>query len=196
MGNHSDMEKPPVVVESSSAVASSSEPSVLQAPFDKAAERRLLWRLDLTVMPLLWLLYLVCFVDRSNIGNAKIQGMDKELKLVGQKYNVAVFVFNIGYVIAGVPLSIAFKKIGPKFLPMVMFAWGKSCSRSCLRKISVILFYVMADILRQDYALLATALRKAMAVSLRVASWRVAQNLHTFPERRTSSVPTTGKTSS
>ena len=98
---------------------------MLQTPFDKVAERKLLWKLDFTVLPLLWLLYLVCFVDRSNIGNAKIQGMEKELNLKGQKYNVAVFIFNIGYVVAGVPLSIAFKKVGPKFLPMMMFVWGE-----------------------------------------------------------------------
>ncbi|KAF3003626.1 hypothetical protein E8E13_007594 [Curvularia kusanoi] len=94
-----------------------------RTPFDKAAERNLLWKLDFTVLPLLWLLYLVCFVDRSNIGNAKIQGMEKELNLKGQKYNVAVFIFNIGYVIARVPLAITFKKVGPRFLPMMMFSW-------------------------------------------------------------------------
>jgi hypothetical protein len=123
MGGLSSLEKPPVV-DSASPIASS-ETNVLQTPFDKVAERKLLWKLDFTVLPLLWLLYLVCFVDRSNIGNAKIQGMEKELNLEGQKYNVAVFIFNIGYVLAGVPLSIVFKKVGPKFLPMMMFFWGK-----------------------------------------------------------------------
>jgi hypothetical protein len=123
MGVPSDLEKPPVVDDVSPLA--SSETNVLRPPFDKAAERKLLWKLDFTVLPLLWLLYLVCFVDRSNIGNAKIQGMEKELNLKGQKYNVAVFIFNIGYVIAGIPLSITFKKVGPKFLPMMMFVWGE-----------------------------------------------------------------------
>lgn len=66
-------------------------------PFDPAAEARLLRKLDLRVLPVLWLLFLVCFIDRSNIGNAKIAGMEKELGLRGQRYNVAVFVFNVGY---------------------------------------------------------------------------------------------------
>ena len=123
MGTPSDPEKPPLR-ESTSPTASLGR-NVLQTPFDKVAERKLLWKLDFTVLPLLWLLYLVCFVDRSNIGNAKIQGMEKELNLKGQKYNVAVFIFNIGYVVAGIPLSIAFKKVGPKFLPMMMFVWGE-----------------------------------------------------------------------
>jgi MFS family permease len=93
-------------------------------PFDKTAERRILRKLDFKVLPILWLLYLVCFVDRSNIGNAKIQGMDTELKLKGQRYNIAVFVFNIGYLVAGVPLAILFKKTGPKVLSFMMFGWG------------------------------------------------------------------------
>jgi hypothetical protein len=103
----------------------SSDHDAPQPPFDKNAEGKLLRKLDFKVLPLLWLLYLVCFVDRSNIGNAKIQGMDEELDLKGQRYNIAVFVFNIGYLVAGVPLSILFKKTGPKSLPVMMFCWGK-----------------------------------------------------------------------
>ncbi|CAI6335484.1 unnamed protein product [Periconia digitata] len=117
MAKHNDPEKPPVV---------ENEP-VMEAPltqFDKRAEQKILRKLDFRVLPILWLLYLVCFVDRSNIGNAKIQGMDVELKLTGQKYNVAVFVFNIGYLLAGIPLSIVYKKTGPRSLAVMMFCWG------------------------------------------------------------------------
>jgi hypothetical protein len=94
-------------------------------PFDKVAEGKILRKLDLKILPILWLLYIVSFVDRSNIGNAKIQGMDKELDLKGQRYNITVFAFNIGYLVAGVPLSIVFKKTGPKSLAVMMFCWGK-----------------------------------------------------------------------
>lgn len=93
-------------------------------PIDNTAETFLLRTLDLTVLPILWLLYLVCFIDRSNIGNAKIFGMDTSLSLHGQRYNIAVFVFNIGYLVAGVPLAILFKRIGPKMLSGMMFVWG------------------------------------------------------------------------
>ena len=52
----------------------------------KRALRKVDWRL----VPLLAFLYLVAFVDRSNIGNAKIAGMEEDLKLVGLQYNIAV----------------------------------------------------------------------------------------------------------
>lgn len=38
-------------------------------------ERRLLWKLDLRLVPWLSLLYLLSFLDRTNIGNAKLQGV-------------------------------------------------------------------------------------------------------------------------
>ncbi|KAF2131729.1 MFS general substrate transporter [Dothidotthia symphoricarpi CBS 119687] len=100
------------------------DPTAVPPPFDRAAERRLLRKLDLRVLPVLWFLYLVNFIDRANIGNAKIQGMEKELNLIGQRFNIAVWVFNLGYLVAGIPLQIAFKKYGPKSLCIMMFCWG------------------------------------------------------------------------
>ena|SRR5271155_5877905 len=42
-------------------------------------EKRLLRKLDLRIIPWLTLLYLISFLDRTNIGNAKIQGVGPEL---------------------------------------------------------------------------------------------------------------------
>jgi hypothetical protein len=36
--------------------------------FDKAAESRLRWKLDLCIVPTVAILYLFCFIDRANIG--------------------------------------------------------------------------------------------------------------------------------
>jgi hypothetical protein len=38
--------------------------STLEAPIDRAAEKRLVRKLDLRILPVLWLLYLVNFIDR------------------------------------------------------------------------------------------------------------------------------------
>lgn len=66
-------------------------------------------------------------LTRLQIGNAKIQGMEKELHLIGQRFNIAVWVFNLGYLVAGIPMMIVFKKYGPKSLCVMMVAWGE-CS--------------------------------------------------------------------
>lgn len=59
---------------------------------DEAAEKRLLRKLDLTIYPILYLIYLLNFLDRVNIGNAKIQGLTQDLGLTGSQYNIALFV--------------------------------------------------------------------------------------------------------
>jgi hypothetical protein len=94
-------------------------------PFDPKIEAKILRKLDFRLLPPLWFLFLISFVDRGNIGNAKIQGMDQDLKLKGNMYNTAVYVFTIGYVVGAVPLNMVFKKFGPKSLAVMMFLWGK-----------------------------------------------------------------------
>ena len=64
-------------------------------PIDPVAEKKLMWKVDLHVVPPLMTLFLLAFLDRVNIGNAKIQGMTKELKMVGQDYSIALFIFFI-----------------------------------------------------------------------------------------------------
>ena len=91
---------------------------------DLALEKKILRKLDFRIVPVLWLLFLVSFVDRGNIANAKIQGMDKELHLVGNDYSNAYWVFTLGYVVFGVPANLMFKKVGPKSLSAMMFCWG------------------------------------------------------------------------
>jgi hypothetical protein len=45
------------------------------------------------------LLYLFCFIDRANIGNARLAGLEKDLKLTGYDYNKVLSVFYISYII-------------------------------------------------------------------------------------------------
>lgn len=51
---------------------------------------RALRKCDYRLVPLLGVLYLVAFIDRSNIGNARIAGMEEDLNLQGMQYNIAV----------------------------------------------------------------------------------------------------------
>jgi hypothetical protein len=64
---------------------------------DEAAAARLLWKLDLRVLPMLMVLWFLSFVDRINIANAKVQGMEKSLHMKGNDYNVALTVSVIVY---------------------------------------------------------------------------------------------------
>ncbi|KAK3671161.1 hypothetical protein LTR78_008962 [Recurvomyces mirabilis] len=52
---------------------------------------------------MLTILYLLAFMDRGNIGNAKIAGMVKKLKTTGKQYNMALTVFFFPYATLEVP---------------------------------------------------------------------------------------------
>lgn len=50
--------------------------------------------------------------------------MDKDLALTGNKYNMAVMIFTIAYMVFGIPANIVFKILGPKSLAGMMVLWG------------------------------------------------------------------------
>lgn len=59
------------------------------AEFANIDEAKVLRKMDLRLIPMLAILYLLCFLDRGNIGNAKIEGMMVDLNLVENEYNLA-----------------------------------------------------------------------------------------------------------
>jgi len=70
-------------------------------------------------------LYLVAFIDRSNIGNARIAGLNTDLNLTGLQYNTAVTLFFPPYCLFEVPSNIVLKLIRPSvWLSILLFSWG------------------------------------------------------------------------
>ncbi|GAA5890593.1 hypothetical protein JCM8208_004926 [Rhodotorula glutinis] len=95
------------------------------AVIDEAAEARLRRRFDLRLLPIVALIYLFCFIDRANIGNAKIAGLEKDLGMKGLNYNVLLCVFYVSYTVFELPLQLVTKKFGPgKTLPVLAFLFG------------------------------------------------------------------------
>lgn len=136
--------------------------------WSKDDETRIRCRMDFRIMPVVFILYLLCFIDRyvsiivhcvlfiqstlmrcwcrppclkfgkfggymadnlhlqnANIGNAKIQGMAKELHLVGDMFNWALTIFYISYVAVEIPSNLVFKVVGGKYyLPGLVASFG------------------------------------------------------------------------
>jgi len=93
--------------------------------YDPSAERKLRLKIDLMIVPTVALLYLFCFIDRANIGNAKIAGLEKDLGMVGYDYNSVVSVFYISYIIFEIPSNLLCKWMGPGwFLPLTTLIFG------------------------------------------------------------------------
>ncbi|KAK7906260.1 hypothetical protein LTR67_000986 [Exophiala xenobiotica] len=92
---------------------------------DPAEQTRILRKVDYRLVPLLALLYLLAFIDRGNIGNAKIAGLYDDLKLHGMQYNIALTLFFVSYSFFEVPSQIVLKLVRPSiWISILMFSWG------------------------------------------------------------------------
>ncbi|KAI1748610.1 major facilitator superfamily domain-containing protein [Xylaria castorea] len=66
---------------------------------DSVLERRVVRKIDLHLIPLVMSLYLVAFLDRSNIGNAQVAGMGRDLGLSDDQYQWLLTIFYIPYIV-------------------------------------------------------------------------------------------------
>jgi hypothetical protein len=106
-------------------VASSDSESALPSPARVVNERALLRKVDLRLLPPLTLLYLLSFLDRSNVGNARIEGLTEDLNMTGDQYLTGLTLYFIGYVLFEVPCNIVLKIWTPRaWLPTLALAWG------------------------------------------------------------------------
>ncbi|KAH8894339.1 MFS general substrate transporter [Thozetella sp. PMI_491] len=88
--------------------------------------KRLDRKFDRRIVPWLFGIWLFAFIDRSNIGNAKIVGLTDELGITqGTGYNVALLVFYILYILVDVPSNWIVKKVKAGiYLPLLITGWG------------------------------------------------------------------------
>ncbi|KAJ9662860.1 hypothetical protein H2198_001088 [Neophaeococcomyces mojaviensis] len=92
---------------------------------DPAAERKLVWKFDIRILPTLAVMYLCNALDKGNLGNAKTAGLEKTLKLHGSQYNLILSIFFIPYVLTAPFLAMLGKKYGPsRVLPCMMMCFG------------------------------------------------------------------------
>lgn len=90
--------------------------------------KRVVRKVDLRLIPLCGLMYCVSLLDRTNLSNAAIAGMTKELNLRTKnpdRYSVITLVFFITYVIAQPPTTILVRFFGPRiWLATITLCWG------------------------------------------------------------------------
>ncbi|KAH9907612.1 MFS general substrate transporter [Xylariomycetidae sp. FL2044] len=93
--------------------------------FDRLAERKLRNKIDWMIVPTVSILYLFCFIDRANIGNARLAGLEKDLGMTGNDYNQLLSIFYISYIVFEIPATLLCKWIGPGwFIPAITLGFG------------------------------------------------------------------------
>jgi MFS family permease len=109
-----------------------------QSHSEDAIYRRVTWRL----MPLLLLCYIVAYLDRVNVGFAKLQMME-QLGFSDTIYGLGAGMFFIGYFIFEVPSNLILHKIGARvWIGRIMITWGL-LSSAMMFVSSPTMFYVM-----------------------------------------------------
>jgi D-galactonate transporter len=105
--------------------------------FEKQTFRKITWRL----IPFLFLCYILAYLDRVNVGFAKLQ-MQQDLGISDTVYGMGAGIFFIGYFLFEVPSNLIMQKVGAKFwIARIMIVWGFLSSSMMLTQ-SANMFYV------------------------------------------------------
>ncbi|KAG2222936.1 hypothetical protein INT45_012914 [Circinella minor] len=119
-----EREKKAAIDQYSSSSAGDNNINVGEEPFiepDETELQKLMWKMDRRIIPFVALMYLCSFLDRVNIGNAKIAGMMDDIDITEGEYNWALSLFFVGYV----PSNLILKVIGPRlWLSIILIVWG------------------------------------------------------------------------
>ena len=98
----------------------STRPAALAAEDTASIYRKITWKL----IPFLCLCYLAAYLDRINIGLAKLQ-MASDLALSETAFGLGAGLFFVGYILFEVPSNLILQRVGAKiWIARIMITWG------------------------------------------------------------------------
>ncbi|KAL1588749.1 hypothetical protein WHR41_02378 [Cladosporium halotolerans] len=119
-----DKHHSPPTAPSPSPSPSRPDPTAIAASHN-LSEKKLLRKLDAHLIPGVTTLYLLSFLDRSNVANARLEGLEADLGLSGADYLNGLTLFFVGYILLEVLWNVILKRVGPRvWLPLVTLVWG------------------------------------------------------------------------
>src|SRR3982075_1102950 len=94
-------------------------------PIDPSSvEARTIRKLWIRIIPFIFLLYVVAYLDRINIGFAALT-MNKELGITSQQFGMLVGIFFFGYFLFEVPSNLLLHKVGARiWIARILITWG------------------------------------------------------------------------
>ncbi|CAK7233930.1 hypothetical protein SCUCBS95973_008762 [Sporothrix curviconia] len=98
-------------------------------PHDGPAERRLVCKLDLSILAFACVGFWALYIDRSVYTNAYVSGMKEDLGFAGNQFVQINSIFLIGYAVSIIPLTLANTRAPPQVvIPVCMAVWGLATS--------------------------------------------------------------------
>ncbi|MEQ3548885.1 MFS transporter [Pseudonocardia nematodicida] len=91
---------------------------------DRAVTDRVYRKVAFRLVPLLFVCYVIAYLDRVNVSFARLQ-MDDELWFSDVVYGIGAGVFFVGYIVFEVPSNIVLHKVGARrWIARIMISWG------------------------------------------------------------------------
>lgn len=110
---------------------------------ERAVTRKIAWR----IAPLLSVCYLISFIDKTNVGVAKL-GMQDSLGMSDAGFGVGAGIFFLGYFLFEVPSNLALVRFGPRrWIARIMLTWGIIVVLTAVVAHGVVSFNVMRFLL-------------------------------------------------
>ncbi|KAG6836779.1 hypothetical protein H0H93_003371 [Arthromyces matolae] len=122
--SHSSIPAPSLLDQSTKSGSKGESTNSEEPVYDPRLERA--WRkVDFRVVPIVAIFYLLAFLDRTNLANARVAGLQKELKITDHQYSIALTVTYVPYILAQLPSNLILKSVGPNItLPTMLTLWG------------------------------------------------------------------------
>ncbi|KAG4442345.1 hypothetical protein IFR05_002196 [Cadophora sp. M221] len=118
-------EKDPMAYQDENISAAKQPVEGTQISVDSAMTRKILLKLDVRILPVLAALFLCSFLDRTNVGNAKIYKLEADLGMTDHQYDTGLAVFYATYIASEIPSNLVLKKLSPRiWLPALTMMWG------------------------------------------------------------------------
>ncbi|KLP12325.1 allantoate permease [Fusarium fujikuroi] len=99
--------------------------SEVDDPSYDSVQKSLVRKLDMTLMPMVFILYLFNYLDRNNIAQAKLDSLEKDLGLSGNDYSSALAILNVGYMLMQIPSNMILTRVRPSiYIPAWVCLWS------------------------------------------------------------------------
>jgi MFS family permease len=91
----------------------------------KRIEKKLLRKVDARMLPTLIVMYLLNFLDRSNLAQARQGSLEEDLGMTGTDFNLATSIFFVGYLLMQLPSNMLLTRVRPSiYLASSCCLWG------------------------------------------------------------------------
>ncbi|KAM7213837.1 phthalate transporter [Rhypophila decipiens] len=91
----------------------------------KTTTKKLVRKIDTRLLPFLIVMYLLNFLDRANLAQARQGDLEKDLGMTGTDFNLATSIFFVGYLLMQLPSNMLITRVRPSlYLTTAMMLWG------------------------------------------------------------------------